>query len=1649
MKIAGFFKTAMLLAMLCSATRLTAAPLQVATPLQVSEPADAIPPNIVTEANKPMIMLTASKDHLLFGPVYNDFEDLDGDEIPDVTFKPTFEYYGYFDASKCYSYKSAEKQFEPAEMALRSTVTVDNVTLNKYTCRQDQSYWSGNFLNWVTMTRLDTMRKMLYGGYRDKDSRDSTVLMGSRLVWDAHSFVKYYRGDDIRDYTPFSKDDLTKRTGSNAYNYAGLSICVTGSSEDPWTSQPVMRMVKGNVRFWATVELMVCRWRDEDNYLNGTFGPKLARAYSSPELGNGGVNHEVSIPSKSADGASYSGIDPELFVRVKVCDSKLLGDERCQAFPPNSTSNFKPYGLLQEFGYPKTSDEAARAEFGLISGSYDKKNTAGALRKNIGDLEDEIDRETGVFCHSPGSGCRATLADGRSTGAGIIKTFDSIILYGRRDDHSYGSQNVPSISSEIDLPAWGNPAGEMLAQALQYYAYNDTRPTPTNPIGNEKDRAVGMPKVDWKDPLADSEARKKKYGNAVCRPLNILAFSSSAPSFDGQANGAFQTLPNLPNLPNSSDALDSYVDKIGEAEGIHRTWRSVGSTSGTGLTDATDKNSCSAKYIEKLSQVNGICPEAPAMGGTYQIAGAALYGNTTRIRNPTNLPADLGKIENALHVRTMAASLSGGAPRIEVLVPGTNKYVYITPESVQDGGKVSAPLTFASISSGDGETPGSKYGSYIVTWNDILMGGDYDMDITGFIRYNLYKSPSGWKIDIISDIPGVCGGGAGTHGYSVIGVQHENGNNANGRYLTHQHTGGNTTSRTLLGMPDVKEYLCGDETYRNQKISFTDQQTYADTVCNVTGNGNSGDSFNQWLAPSCTVKNRDFPVTMTFKAVGEENALLKPPLWYAGKYGSFKSSVKNSDGSYSTVAMPPNLESWDNTKADGSFGHDGIPDGYFLARRPELLEAQLHKALYTVAKNSNAAPAIASAQMVASGHKYVVKFDSSSVSGALEAYKINSEGEFSATPEWEAGSLLQARASANSGNDRSIITNFGNGENAGMKFRWNALHPGYKFHMMNVGSNKLTMENAERTLNYIRGDQTLEGPNGLRQRYDSLLGPVVNGTPWIQGHPSATLAGIAADGYRDFFNDNKQRQKLLWVSANDGMLHAFNPETGAEVFAYVPGVLANRLAEIPMQRGTAARTKLNGRDFVNGAETLPRGTVWPYVDGNSFSADVKIGRDWKTYVFGSLGRGGRAVYALDATKIDQLTEANADKIFKWQFTANDDPDLGYITGDVSIHPLSNQAMPVAKMNNGKYALLLGNGNKSPASPNSSALFILYLEGPDGNNWFGHYRKIVASTGPGNGLSAVRWEDIDGNGTADVAYAGDLRGNLWKFDLSSDDPEKWDVAYKLGGVNQPLYTARYMNASRMVTALPITTAPQLLYMAQGGFMVNFATGNAFGEGDFPKPGVVQRVYGIWDRPGMGTAGGRALPRGLATLAPRSYSRNSEGVVTVGSGETLDWSWQDGWYFNLPGNAEAVLSDPVLDAGILTFVTVRAKDGNANECSSTPKASLYTVDPISGRAERNTQGTITVNNTEVVAAAKEIGDQKVRVVNDRTKKPFTRTCRAGEAGCTCVGTDCTKNAPICQPGQRAKRVTGRSADAVLCTSSAPRLQWREIPGLRTDQ
>jgi len=1536
------------------------------TPPSSSTAIQAVPPNIPTTGSKPMMTMVSSKDHTLFSPIYTDFEDLDGDGVIDVTFKPTFTYYGYFDSNRCYSYSTTNSRFEPEEAA---TITADS----RSTCT-GSSRWNGNFMNWATMTRLDVIRRMLYGGKRSTDTTTDTILERANLSQDSHSFVKFYRGTDVRDYTPFSTSDLTKSSGSNSGVYAGLSICSRSDTMGEG-GNPQIRVAKGNYRMWATVEGVVCQWDA------GALGAKLQRYYLDTGKGDGGIAHEANPPNEATDGAKYSGIGPDMTVRVKACVTGKL-ESNCAAYG-SSTIIYKPRGLFQEFGLPVTGASSARVEFALITGSYDQNLKAGALRRNMGDLEDEVDPTTGRFCHSAASVCASSLTDGRTPGAGGIKALDSIILYGRGGSNYAGSNvQLPSEMTNGTLPAWGNPIGEMVIQALQYYAGL----TSTNPSTTTNDTAKGLPVKTWNDPLDSTStlglARKSKYGNPICRSMNVLALSSSALSFDGDdADTAFATLPNR-----SRGNLSAFTDAIGVAEDVQGKLKSVGSVTG-GFGEE-----CSAKLLGGLSLVSGVCPEAPAVGGTFKVAGAALYANTNRIRTVTPLPPDINLVEaTALKVKTYAASLTGGVARIEAKIPGTTKYVYITPESLwasnSNGKKMpGAMLTFASISSS------STHGAFMVTWNDSLFGGDYDMDIAGFLRYDFVAnaaSPTGYDIKITTDIVNVGAGWTGTHGFSIIGTVSKD-----GRYLTHRHLNDGSVMNLAPG------YLCGDATYASGKVPG---------ACQTSSAWNS-------------VSNADYPIVQQFQAKGAEEVTLKEPLWYAAKYGAFDSSTASTD-------LPTTTAKWDARRNDGrpcGTGSgvlpcsDGEPDGYFLARRPDLLEKQLRDTLEQIVAATNAAPAISSSQLITGSFKYIAEYDPTQNTGSVKAYRLDDYGNFSSTSEFDVGAKLQSAVWTG----RQVITNDGV---SGVAFS-----PATTFSSAyDTALKDSVLDNTQRDtlINFMRGDRRNEKPDGNQlwrsRSVSNILGPIVNASPWLETRPSARfLAGDFATGtpsYASFLTAQKSRTKILWVGSNDGMLHGFDSETGEPRISYVPSPLASRLRTIAQESSS----------------------IIAGMDGSPYTGDVLVGtgavtsRNWKTYLFSSLGRGGRAFFALDVTDTSAtgLSQGNASNIFKWMFTSADDSDLGYVLGDQVMHPASGQAIPIVRLNNGRMGILLPNGVESTAK--RAYLFILSVDGPNSGSWStDRITKLATDTSTNNGMVGVNWVDLDNNGTADVAYATDLKGRVWKFDISSSNPADWNSALLSGTTPVPFFEAK-----SGATQLPITTAPTLSFPPMGGVMVSFGTGKSIITGDFPDATKTQRFYSVWD---SGISGRALAPSDASTLVQRTLTRRSDGTMYVSAGTSgVNFDTMDGWYFQLPTSSEMILSTPEYRADVLVFTSVRPPVTTTPEsCFSTPAGTLFAVDPVSGLARAGT-----LPGGDIGTAT---SDQKLRFANDVSGRVTGSSVGApgGPASGPASGPTPPAPPPVCPAGYGSLRVVGKTTDLNLCFAKGnARIQWREVPGLRT--
>jgi type IV pilus assembly protein PilY1 len=311
--------------------------------------------------------------------------------------------------------------------------------------------------------------------------------------------------------------------------------------------------------------------------------------------------------------------------------------------------------------------------------------------------------------------------------------------------------------------------------------------------------------------------------------------------------------------------------------------------------------------------------------------------------------------------------------------------------------------------------------------------------------------------------------------------------------------------------------------------------------------------------------------------------------------------------------------------------------------------------------------------------------------------------------------------------------------------------------------------------NYVRGDRSKElaAPGGVFRDRNTLLGTIVNSSPVYVKSPSTV--------------------ETVYVGANDGMLHAFDAGTGVERFAYVPrGIDLVDLKEY-------SDPTYGHRFFVDG----------PIV--TSTKEDIAN----KTVLVGTLGRGGKGLYALDVT---DPTTFDASKVL-WNTDSTFDSDMGQILG----RPV------IARLNNGSTALLVPNGLNSTSE--RAVLFVLdLLTGAK----IAEIDTGVGSPVATNGLSSPAARDTDGNGTVDVVYAGDLRGNLWKFDLSSTSAGSWNVAN-----NRPLYAPTTAGTQPITGGVAIATDP-----ATGKRWLFFGTGRFLTTGDLVDT-TQQAWYGVID------------------------------------------------------------------------------------------------------------------------------------------------------------------------------------------------------------
>ena len=347
-----------------------------------------------------------------------------------------------------------------------------------------------------------------------------------------------------------------------------------------------------------------------------------------------------------------------------------------------------------------------------------------------------------------------------------------------------------------------------------------------------------------------------------------------------------------------------------------------------------------------------------------------------------------------------------------------------------------------------------------------------------------------------------------------------------------------------------------------------------------------------------------------------------------------------------------------------------------------------------------------------------------------------------------------------------------------------------------------------------------------------------------------------------------------------------------------------------------------------------------------------------------------------------FSEANADSIVLWEFTDEDDADMGYTFGKPQL----------AKMQNGDWAAVFSNGyNNTEADGFASTTghAVLYIVNVETGALIKKIDTEAGSSTTPNGLATPLMIDPDGDDIVDYIYAGDMLGNLWKFDVSDSSVSNWDVAWDSGGTPQPLYTTQ--------TGQPITSQPQATLHPDNleGFMIFFGTGQYLEEDDNIASGQdTQTFYGIWDintsaTPSLSTSD--LLSQEITNQFSQDFDTNGDGVddetylLRNVSDNAIDWDTHRGWYMDLyPTNIEGVAntanfgerqtSNAIVRAGRVIFTTLIPSEV---ECEFGGTSFLMELDFRDGGAlefpafDLNGDGVYDADDTDASGRASDVG------------------------------------------------------------------------------
>lgn len=1241
-----------------------------------------------------LVMLTMSRDHRLFYAAYNDTSDINGDGVVDVGFKPAITYYGNFVSDRCYDYVTSGTNsplFRPIAIASAAG------------CQAGATQrWHGNWLNWATTSRMDALRRVLYGGYRVVDnattsgspSFSSTILQGAFIPKDSHVWGKEFRpGRDTYDITQYTT--LLAPTNLSTNQHLFVVVKDGGNTTYPFknsSTAPVLRYItqadQTTERIWT--------WASAD----------VAQ----------GIGSNPANFLKGGGRSSVAAVD--LTLRVEAC-VPIAGVREigCKGYPSTSASPtiWKPTGTLHDFS---VNDQL---KFGLITGSYQKNYSGGVLRRNVRSFGDEIVAATGQFA---------------LTDDGIARTIDRITIHGWGGSQYDCGYKTSANRNEGECKSWGAPVGEMMYEGLRYFSGKVAGTGAFVYSGSSADAAMGFPALPaWENPFR----AKVSGGNPICsRPVQMV-IADPLTSFDSdQVPGAyFSPTTNFGTPLGANDLVGLNVTT--EANTVWTT-ESLGTRSVyIGQSGAVVDGNPTAKSASSFAQIRGHAPDETQSQGSFYAAGVARFGRTTGVPIGAPSSSPVVPVKAGQKVDTIAVALGSLTPKIEFNNPS--------------GGKVSiVPMSKAVANAGIDKTPGNYqatgaitgfyYANYtpssvsaVVNFSDADQGTDNETDAQ--VRYDISLSGTNLTV-VMTQLDKNPGGIQSNLGYVISGTTKD------GLYLETRTNTNGTPSPVSAGQVYYLDTLPGQDpaptlpTIRMNGASTGYVYTPTDSnfppiLANTCPTYDPANPINpsipagtqtsrvrerayktaQLAAINSCLPSWDRPTTRTFAlsttASGAGSFLPFDPLWYAAKYGGA-----------------------------GLSDFRGDPTNYFKISNPADLPDQMGKAFRSAA----ALAAVASTSVVGVGQRslgsaaiYQATYDSLTWSSRLYAFAIATNGSVSNTPLWEASLKIGAPGSRN---------NLFLGRGTAAPF---ALASG-GFSSMNTAE-QADFGNAA-TYAYLLGDKSAEERKGggFRNRggttnaeVGSVLGDIVNSDPQIISKKDLDYSlsdPTGPDSYPAFLGSIDF--ETLAVGTNSGFFHIFDaePDTGyagtggRELLGFMPQAARTNIKDL-------ADPGYLHRNFVDGAISVGHAKI--VVPGDATTK-------WRTVVVAAGGTGAQTVFAVNAS-----SKVFTAQSILWEVNALTS-GVGTTFGNIMGRP------GIGKLANGTWVAIFGNGFNSTAG--TANLYVVRL---DTGAIIRVIPTNTAAAFTANGLGATEIvRKTSGNrDTIDYVYGADYKGNVWRFD----------------------------------------------------------------------------------------------------------------------------------------------------------------------------------------------------------------------------------------------------------------------------------------------